>query len=86
MAPLALGTDGGGSIRIPAAFAGIVGHKPSFGRVPAFPASPFGTLAHVGPMTRTVEDAALLLTVISQPDSRDWFSLPADGRDWCARR
>ncbi len=82
MAPLALGTDGGGSIRIPAAFTGIVGHKPSYGRVPAYPASPFGTLANVGPMTRTVEDAALLLTVLAQPDSRDWLSLPFEGRDY----
>ena len=55
-APLSLGTDGGGSIRIPAGFSGIYGLKPSFGRVPAYPLSPFGTVAHVGPMTRTVED------------------------------
>ena len=55
-APLTLGTDGGGSIRIPAGFTGIFGLKPSFGRVPAYPLSPFGTVAHVGPMTRTVED------------------------------
>ena len=67
------GTDGGGSIRIPAGFTGIVGLKPSFGRVPAFPASPFGTVAHVGPMTRSVADAALMLTVMSRPDSRDWY-------------
>lgn len=77
-APLALGTDGGGSIRIPAAFAGIFGLKPSFGRVPAWPLSPFGTVAHVGPMTRTVRDAALLLEVIAQPDARDWHALPHD--------
>ena len=57
-APLTLGTDGGGSIRIPAGFSGIFGLKPSFGRVPAWPLSPFGTVAHVGPMTRTVADAA----------------------------
>lgn len=77
-APLALGTDGGGSIRIPASFAGIFGLKPSFGRVPAWPLSPFGTVAHVGPMTRTVQDAALLLEVIARPDSRDWHALPHD--------
>ncbi|MFO1090983.1 MAG: amidase [Hyphomicrobiales bacterium] len=82
MAPLALGTDGGGSIRIPAAFSGIVGHKPSFGRVPAWPPSPFASVAHVGPMTRTVEDAALLLTVLSEPDPRDWFALPYEARDY----
>jgi aspartyl-tRNA(Asn)/glutamyl-tRNA(Gln) amidotransferase subunit A len=82
MAPLAFGTDGGGSIRIPAGFTGIFGHKPSFGRVPAWPLSPFGTVAHVGPMTRTVEDAALMLTVIAEPDARDWHSLPFEGRDY----
>ena len=81
-APLALGTDGGGSIRIPAGFSGIFGLKPSFGRVPAWPLSPFGTVAHVGPMTRTVEDAALMLNVIAQPDARDWHSLPYDGTDY----
>ena len=84
-APLTLGTDGGGSIRIPAGFTGIFGLKPSFGRVPAYPLSPFGTVAHVGPMTRTVEDAALMLNVISQPDARDWHSLPYDGSDYTAK-
>ena len=54
MGPLAVGTDGGGSIRIPCAFTGLFGIKPSFGRVPAWPLSPFGTVAHVGPMTRSV--------------------------------
>jgi aspartyl-tRNA(Asn)/glutamyl-tRNA(Gln) amidotransferase subunit A len=68
-----LGSDGGGSIRIPAAFTGIVGHKPTFGRVPAYPASAFGTVAHVGPMTRTVNDARLMLDVMSGRDMRDWF-------------
>jgi aspartyl-tRNA(Asn)/glutamyl-tRNA(Gln) amidotransferase subunit A len=81
-APLALGTDGGGSIRIPAGFSGIFGLKPSFGRVPAWPLSPFGTLAHTGPMTRSVEDAAIMLNVIAKPDVRDWHSLPYDGRDY----
>ena len=86
-APLALGTDGGGSIRIPAHFTGTFGLKPSFGRVPAWPLSLFGTLAHVGPMARTVRDAALLLDVIARPDDRDWYALPyapthyADGLD-----
>ncbi|WP_031478488.1 amidase [Streptomyces bicolor] len=74
--PLALGTDGGGSVRIPAAFCGIFGLKPTYGRVPLYPASAFGTLAHVGPMTRDVADAALLLDVIGTPDSRDWSALP----------
>jgi aspartyl-tRNA(Asn)/glutamyl-tRNA(Gln) amidotransferase subunit A len=81
-APLTLGTDGGGSIRIPAGFTGIFGLKPSFGRVPAFPLSPFGTVAHVGPMTRSVADAALMMNVIARPDGRDWTSLPYDGRDY----
>ena len=75
-APLVLGTDGGGSIRIPAHFTGTFGLKPSFGRVPAYPLSLFGTLAHVGPMARTVRDAALLLDVIARPDERDWYALP----------
>ncbi|MGF1527575.1 MAG: amidase [Candidatus Competibacterales bacterium] len=82
MGALHLGTDGGGSIRIPAAFTGVVGLKPSFGRVPAYPLSPFGTVAHLGPLTRTVEDAALMLTVMAQPDHRDGLALPFDGRDY----
>ena len=80
--PLSLGTDGGGSIRIPAGFSGIYGLKPSFGRVPAFPLSPFGTVAHVGPMTRTVEDSSLMMNEIARPDARDWTSLPYEARDY----
>jgi len=68
---LHLGTDGAGSIRIPATFCGVFGIKPSYGRVPAFPASAFTMLAHQGPLTRTVSDAALILSVIGQPDMRD---------------
>ncbi len=71
MAPLALGTDGGGSIRIPASFCGIVGVKPSFGRVPQWPRSPFASLSHLGPMAWTVADAALLLDAIAGPDILD---------------
>ena len=82
MGALHVGTDGGGSIRMPAGFTGIFGLKPSFGRVPAYPLSPFGTVAHLGPMTRSVADAALLLTVIAQPDARDWHALPYDDRDY----
>jgi aspartyl-tRNA(Asn)/glutamyl-tRNA(Gln) amidotransferase subunit A len=75
MAPLALGTDGGGSIRIPCGFCGLPGIKGTFGRVPAWPASPFGVLSHAGPMARTVADVALLLDVIAEPDPRDWTAL-----------
>ena len=82
MAALAIGTDGGGSIRIPCGFTGLYGIKATFGRVPAYPISPFGTVAHVGPMTRTVSDSALMLTVITEPDYRDWYALPADHRDY----
>jgi aspartyl-tRNA(Asn)/glutamyl-tRNA(Gln) amidotransferase subunit A len=82
MGPLAVGTDGGGSIRIPCGFTGIFGIKASFGRVPAWPLSPFGTVAHVGPMTRSVTDAALMLNVLALPDARDWHALPYEPRDW----
>jgi aspartyl-tRNA(Asn)/glutamyl-tRNA(Gln) amidotransferase subunit A len=81
---LALGTDGGGSIRIPASFTGVYGLKPSFGRVPAYPLSPFGTVAHVGPMSRTVRDSAMLLNVISKPDARDWHALPYAPTDFAS--
>jgi len=85
MGPLAVGTDGGGSIRIPCSFTGLFGLKPSFGRVPAWPLSPFGTVAHVGPMTRSVADAALMLNVLALPDARDWHALPYESRDYRAR-
>ncbi|QKW06691.1 amidase [Streptomyces sp. NA04227] len=73
--PLSLGTDGGGSVRIPASFSGIFAFKPTYGRVPLYPASAFGTLAHVGPMTRDAADAALMMDVICGPDARDWSQL-----------
>ncbi|MFD7612265.1 amidase [Streptomyces sp. NPDC059828] len=76
-APLSVGTDGGGSVRIPASFCGVFGLKPTYGRIPLYPASPFGTLSHAGPITRDAADAALLLDVLSGPDWRDWSQLPA---------
>ena len=84
LGPLAIGTDGGGSIRIPAAFAGIFGHKPSYGRIPIAPPSPAWSLSHVGPMTRTVTDAALMMNACAGPDERDQYSLPAAQTDYVA--
>jgi aspartyl-tRNA(Asn)/glutamyl-tRNA(Gln) amidotransferase subunit A len=84
LGPLALGTDGAGSIRIPASFNGIFGLKPSYGRVAVYPPNPVPFLSHVGPMTRTVRDAALLLSVIAGSDERDLLSLPADSTDYLA--
>ena len=81
MGPLAVGTDGAGSVRIPAAFCGNFGMKPSFGRVPMYPLSPFGSVAHLGPHTMSVRDAALMMNAIKRPDARDWTSLPPDGAD-----
>lgn len=76
MGELSVGTDGGGSIRIPASFCGIVGLKPTHGRIPLYPASPFGPLSHAGPMARSVDDAALMLDVLALPDPRDPAALP----------
>lgn len=78
MGPLSVGTDGAGSVRIPSAFCGNFGLKPSFGRVPAYPLSPFGTVAHLGPHTMSVRDAALMMSLITRPDARDWTSLPPE--------
>jgi aspartyl-tRNA(Asn)/glutamyl-tRNA(Gln) amidotransferase subunit A len=79
--PLHVGTDIGGSIRLPAGWCGLVGLKPSFGRVPVDP--PFlGRVA--GPMTRTVADTALLMSVLSRPDARDHLCLPPADLDWSA--
>ncbi len=73
--PFALGTDGGGSIRIPCSFTGLAGIKGHFGRVPVWPTSATPTLAHVGPIARTIEDASLLFSVIAGYDARDPFSV-----------
>ena len=86
--PLALGSDGGGSIRVPAAMTGIVGFKPTFGRVPVFPGcrdeklpgvSSWESLEHIGPMARSVADIAAAFAVLAGPDSRDRHSLPLEG-------
>jgi aspartyl-tRNA(Asn)/glutamyl-tRNA(Gln) amidotransferase subunit A len=82
LGPLGVGTDGAGSVRIPAAFCGNFGLKPSFGRVPAYPLSPFGSVAHLGPHTMDVTDAALMLNVMKRADARDWTSLPPDSTDY----
>ena len=89
--PLAVGSDGGGSVRLPAAFTGLFGIKASMGRVPVWPgcrdpawpgASGWESIEHIGPMARSVADAALMLQVMAGPDARDRWSLPADGTDW----
>jgi aspartyl-tRNA(Asn)/glutamyl-tRNA(Gln) amidotransferase subunit A len=91
VAPFAIGSDGGGSVRIPAAHCGLVGIKASMGRVPLYPgckderypgASGWESLEHIGPMSRTVADSALMLNVIAGPDPRDRLSLPAVSFDW----
>jgi len=93
MGALTLGSDGGGSIRGPASFCGLFGMKASFGRVPLYPGcrdprfpgvSGWETVEHIGPLTRTVADGALLMSVIAGPDDRDRHSLPAGDCDWLA--
>ncbi len=91
MTPFAIGSDGGGSIRIPSAFCGLYGFKASFGRVPLYPGcrderfpgvSGWESIEHIGPISRTVADSALMLSVIAGPDDRDRHSLPDNGIDW----
>ncbi len=84
MGPLHVATDGGGSIRIPAAFCGLFGFKPTWGIVPVHPHSPAWTLWHQGPIARTVADAALMLDVIARPDARDWYAAAAPAVDYRA--
>ncbi|MCP3855512.1 MAG: amidase, partial [Actinomycetia bacterium] len=80
---VAYGNDGGGSIRIPSSYSGLYGIKPTTGRVPHHPPSgPGDSLGAGGPLARSTADAATVLTVLAQPDRRDWYSLPDDGRDW----
>jgi Asp-tRNA(Asn)/Glu-tRNA(Gln) amidotransferase A subunit family amidase len=79
---LHIGTDGGGSIRIPASCAGVFGFKPSYGRIPTYPPSGAWSLSHIGPITRTVADAALMLQASAGPDERDQYSLPAARIDY----
>src|SRR3989442_5587653 len=82
LAPLAIGTDGGGSIRKPAAWCGIFGLKASWGRIPVYPHGAAWSLSHAGPMTRTVKDAALMMNVCAGPDERDQYSLPPADVDY----
>jgi aspartyl-tRNA(Asn)/glutamyl-tRNA(Gln) amidotransferase subunit A len=82
MGALHIGTDGGGSIRIPSSFTGVFGLKPTHGRVAAYPPSPFSEVAHIGPITRSVEDAALMLQIMAQPDRRDWQALTSEPPDY----
>ncbi|WP_444907416.1 amidase [Microbulbifer sp. SSSA008] len=84
LSPLAVGADGGGSIRIPASFCGTVGFKPSFGQVPHWPLGTFSSLVHVGPLASTVEDCALMMNVISEPDHRDIRAIPRRNIDFLA--
>ena len=83
MGPLHQGSDAAGSIRIPAAFSGVFGHKPTFGVVPNYPLpGHIGSLANMGPITRTVRDAVVMLNVLAQPDFRDFMAPPVQRRDY----
>ena len=85
LGPLAHGSDGAGSIRIPAALCGVFGLKPSFGRVPYHPAPDYwAARSHIGPLTRTVRDAALLLQAMAGPDPRDPLTIDAPPEDYLA--
>lgn len=79
MTPWSIGSDGAGSIRMPAGFCGLAGIKPTYGRVAMLPGSAFGSLSHQGPLARTVADLAVLLDTIAKPDDRDGMSWPGPG-------
>ena len=81
--PIAIGTDGAGSIRIPAASCNHFGLKPSFGRIPIHPPSLFAPHAVTGPMSGTVEDTALAYNIVTRPESRDPYAMPYGNIDWC---
>ena len=85
LGPLAIGTDGGGSVRIPSSFNGLVGLKATFGRVPAWPPSLTGDLSNTGPMARTALDCALMMNVIARPDARDAYALPEDDTNYAKK-
>ena len=85
LGPIALGGDGGGSIRIPASFCGVVGFKPSYGLVPEYPGFPgWDHVSHTGPLTRSVHDAAVVLEAIAGADDRDRASLPGAAGSYLA--
>ncbi len=85
LGPLAVGNDGGGSIRVPSSLCGVFGMKPHFGRIPSWPRhDAWSTLNHEGPITRTVKDAAALLDLLAGPDERDRSSLPDPGISYLA--
>lgn len=84
LVPYALGTDGGGSVRIPASLTGLFAIKGQFGRVPVYPTSATPTLGHVGPLCRTVEDGAIVMETISGHDRRDPFSVAGPVPDFTA--
>ena len=83
--PIHQGSDGAGSIRMPAGFCGVYGIKPSHGRVPYWPTPANGLISHVGPLTRTVGDAALMLQAMAGPDDRDMTSLESPPQDFVGR-
>ena len=83
--PLHQGSDGAGSIRMPAAFCGVYGLKPSHGRIPYYPMPQNGLISHVGPISRTVADAALMLQAIAGRDDRDMTSIEAAPEDYVGR-